>query len=193
MNDFSRIILNINKRAKVLLKSSLGCYQTTAERVFEGFFCNKTLYLDFGLKYKIFLEQEKENDVYELHDFKIRMRETPFDDSFFCLKFLKEQNDYNRFLRNLLRIKEKKTIVRGRILNRIKGGYAVGCNSWVGFLPKSKSYKCKVGSAYAFSILTLKVNNFSFVIGRKRSILKRKKWKKILQKKVIRTKHTLYT
>jgi ribosomal protein S1 len=178
------LVLNkkINTRNIGVLKSWLGCYEISKRRFFEGIFCEKTFSISLGIKYKVLLERDKKKSYKKLYELKIIQLETSFSCIFF--KFQQEVNTtFSSLLIMIKHIQKKKILLTGRVLNDIKGGFAVGSIGLICFLPKSRAFNCKVGFVYSFLILSVDNHRHSFVLSQKRLLSKSKGWKKKIFKR----------
>jgi ribosomal protein S1 len=160
----------IQLRQTIHIKNWLGCYNLSKNRQFEGFFCKTNYKLNFGLKYDILVI--KRTKIQEnFYILKISQFETSFSCCFF--DFLEKKSKKQLYsiilLKTLIRMQKKKKIINARIINIIKSGYAIGNLGLIGFLPKSRSFKCDIGFVYSFLMLTLDNNHFSFVFLQKKS------------------------
>ena len=177
------LILKVNKRNLYIFKNWIGCYEISKNRIFEGLFCEKTFSLSLGVKYKVLLEIEKKKAYKKFYELEIIQIET----SFSCI-FFKFKQKFNKSLFLLLKILshiyKQKIFIRGRVLNDLKGGFAVGSIGLIFFLPKSRAFGCKVGFIYNFSILSIDSYRNSFILFQKRPILKSIKWKKKIFKRI---------
>jgi hypothetical protein len=150
-----KAILKTNKRNNFGLQNWLGCYDISKKRAFEGLLCNRTFTMCLGKKYRFFLEKNK---IYKkICILKIVQFETSFRCAFFDLK----KRAKNSHILN--QIQRKKFLIKGRVLNQIKGGYSIGSAGLVGFLPKSRTIACKLGLVYYFLLLSLDSHRLSFV------------------------------
>ena len=175
-------ILKINKRNLCTFKDWIGCYEISKNRIFEAVFCEKAVSLSLGIKYKVLLEREK---IFYKKFFLLNIMQ--METSFSCMFFKFKQKNYKNIsflLRILNQIYKKKFCIKGRILNDVKGGFAVGSIGLICFLPKSRAFDCKVGFVYSFSILSIDSYRNSFVLFQKRSLLKSRRWNKKTSKRI---------
>jgi ribosomal protein S1 len=177
--------MKINKRNVNVLRTWLGCYEISKKRIFESVFCEKMFSLSLGIKYLILLDREI--ILYKkLYELKIIHMETAFTCIFFKFNKQKINKKISRLLKILNRIKKKKIFIKGRILNDIKGGFAVGSIGLICFLPKSRAFNCKVGYVYSFLIFSIDNYRHSFVLYRKGPFLIEKLQNKNLAKRVLK-------
>lgn len=174
-------------------KLSVCCFIPFNQRLIKGkihliSLSNDILFLDFGFKHEV--------EIFR-NELKIRIKLTSLTETcnyikpismvqfniitletFFFNKILIEKQKniihlklfyFLLFLQN--KNKPKKYYIKGRLLNRIKGGFAVGICGYIAFLPLSHSLFKKLGTfggMSLFYVLTVDIEKQVFVISQSR-------------------------
>ena len=181
-------------------KKSFRCFIPLQKRNIQGkihfvTFSSKLFFIDFGFKYEIesFAHELKlctENSLslksrcnYIKSLSFVEFNITVLRD-LFLNKILIEKKNFKigfKFFCSLLQKqkeldKQKKVYIKGRILNQIRGGFAVGISGYIAFLPLSHALLKSFGRAEFFYLLSVDLKKPGLVISQRRvdSILKRK-------------------
>lgn len=170
-------------------KKSVRCFIPLQKRTIQGkihfvTFSNNLLFVDFGFKYEI-ESFENELKLCIPNDLSLKekcnyIKTLSFIEfniivlrNFFLNKILIEKRKNNLdfkifsfvfFLQQKRKSKQKRYYIKGRILNRIKGGFAVGISGYVGFLPLSHGLLKNFGRITLFYILSIDLEKSILVV-----------------------------
>nr|YP_009476716.1 ribosomal protein S1 [Proteomonas sulcata]AVM81209.1 ribosomal protein S1 [Proteomonas sulcata] len=156
------------------IKKALPCFRIERNRVIESQVkMNQSSKIDISteLKYDVNLSKEtihflqpKKNDYIQL---RINSIESLFNT--ITVNTTTVQKDQNKkFTWNILKQTYKnKYFIKGRILNSIKGGMAIGFCGIVAFLPMSHSIPSIIGQINLFQIVSLDIKKTVIVVSQK--------------------------
>lgn len=191
------------------LKKSFRCFIPLQKRNIQGkihfiTFSNKLFFIDFGFKYEIesFANELKlriPNDLslkmkcnfiktlsfvefnliilrnFFLNKVLIETKKNNIDFKIFSFLFFLQQK-----CKMTKKTKQKKYYIKGRILNQIRGGFAVGICGYIAFMPASQVLLKNFGSVTFFYILSVDLEKHILVISqRKINGLLRRQLKKL--------------
>lgn len=212
MNKFVRTYKYSYKTLK-LFKSSICCFIPLTKRLIIGKihvinFSNDILFLDFGFKHeaeifknelqlRISIQSLKETFNFMKPTSMVQFNIITLETTFFNKVFIEKQKniiDLKLFYFILLlqnKNKQFKHYIKGRFLNVIKGGYAVGLCGYIAFLPLSHALFKKFGLMSLFHLLTIDIEKQIFVVSQSKiDTLLRKQLKKLKSRFFILKKNT---
>lgn len=179
-------------------KKSVQCFGPIKKRFTKGkievAFINELLLVDFGFKRKIeyfaielklrlpnFASlRQKCNYIQKQSfiNFNIVVLQSFFFNETLIVQKKKKTNmiKFKLFYFLWFKLKKNKNYIKGRILNAIKGGFAVGFVGYIAFLPKSHSLHAHVGCYNVFYIIAVNLEKQTFIVSQKRidKIVKRR-------------------
>lgn len=186
LNFYNKILKNFKESSAITLIPSFNSTKKK-QKFIEGKihvckFSNNLLFIDFGYKYEIEifsyelnLRIPKPNSItnqcsfiknYSFVQFNIVVFHTFFLNNF-TIKIKKEKLSTKILFYILLKQKQKKIFLKGRIIDIIRGGFSVGICGYIAFLPKSHSFFKFLGKLTFFYLLSVNFVRKSFVVSQK--------------------------
>lgn len=160
------LINKFNKNSYALIKKSLNCYHCFDDnRILDGisFRIKNRIYLDFGNKYLLEIV-----DSFILNNFFFKVNHSQNISNILIVNRMVLKKTFSDLYVWILIKKAyyKRYFLKGRFLNNLKSGFAIGICGFVGFLPKTLSLSNNSNCSIYF-IQKLDIDKKIFILSQK--------------------------